>query len=163
MKIETLEDLFLMQLKDLYSAEKQILKALPKIIKNVTSSQLKSALEAHLKETEGQFDRLEKIADLLGKKLGGHACKAMQGLLEEGDEMIKEIEPGDVLDAALITACQRVEHYEIAAYGCARTHASLLGHSQVEKLLQETLDQEGAADKKLTKIAESRVNEAALR
>lgn len=163
MKIETLEDLFVMELKDLYNAEKQILKALPKIIKHTTSSELKSALEAHVKETEGQLERLEKISELLGKKLTGHACKAMEGLIKEGDELMKEIEMGDVLDAALIGACQRVEHYEMAGYGCARTYAGLLGHSQVQKLLQQTLDQEGDADKKLTKIAESRVNEAALR
>ncbi len=162
MKIETFEDLFIMELKDLYSAEKQILKALPKIIKHVTSSTLKTALENHLQETEGQLERLEKISELLDKKLTGHACKAMEGLIKEGDELMKEVEKGDVLDAGLIGACQRVEHYEIAGYGTARTYAGLLGQTEVQKLLQETLDQEGAADHKLTKIAESQVNSKAM-
>ena len=162
MKVKSMDDLLLLELKDLYSAEKQLLKALPKMAAKATNPQLKKALEKHLTETEGQVGRLDQIAGLLEVKLTGHACKAMEGLIAEGDELLKEIEPGDLLDAAMIGACNRVEHYEIASYGTARAFAQQLNHSQVVKLLQANLDEEGAADKTLTKIAESRVNEAAL-
>lgn len=163
MKVKSMDDLLLLELKDIYSAEKQILKALPKMAKSVTNAELKKALEKHVQETEGQVARLDEIASLLEVKLGGHACKGIEGLITEGDELLKEMEPGDLLDAAIIGACQRVEHYEMAAYGTARAFAEQLGQSKVAKLLQATLDEEGNTNKNLTKIAESRVNEAALR
>lgn len=160
MKVKSLDDLLVLELKDLYSAEKQIVKALPKIIKNVTNENLKKGLEKHLAETEGQVARLDDIALKLEVKLSGHVCKAMKGLLEEGDDVMGDVDPGPVLDAAIIGACQRVEHYEIAAYGTARAYAEQLGNKEVAKLLQETLDEEGNANKVLTK-ASTTVNQEA--
>jgi ferritin-like metal-binding protein YciE len=161
MKMKTLEDLFHHELKDLYSAEKQLLKALPKMAKAATNEDLREAFESHLEETEEQVNRLEKIFEELGLSTRGAKCPGMEGLIEEGKEiMAEDVEP-EVLDAALICSAQRVEHYEIAAYGCARTFAQQLGHSKIADLLQQTLDEEGAADEKLTQIAESRVNEEA--
>ncbi|WP_435011119.1 ferritin-like domain-containing protein [Tundrisphaera lichenicola] len=158
MKIDTLMKLYVEELRDLYSAEKQILKALPKMIKAATSPDLKAAFTAHLEETEGQVGRLEEIFQELGKKPTGKTCKAMQGLVEEGAELMGEdIEP-QVLDAGLIAAAQRVEHYEIAGYGTVRTYAKLLGEKQAMTLLQETLDEEGATDKKLSSLAEGGIN-----
>lgn len=162
MKFKSMDDLLLLELKDIYSAEKQIIKALPKMTKSVSDERLKKALEKHFAETEGQVERLDNIAKLLEVKLGGHLCKGMEGLITEGDELLKDLEPGDLLDAAIIGACQRVEHYEIASYGTARAFAEQLGHTQVAKILQQTLDEEGLTNKNLTKIAESRVNQAAL-
>jgi len=162
MKVKSMDDLLLLELKDIYSAEKQILKALPKMARNVTNAELKKALEKHVKETEGQVERLDEIAGLLEVKLTGHACKGIEGLITEGDELLKDMEPGDLLDAAIIGACQRVEHYEIAAYGTARAFAEQLGQAKVAKLLQATLDEEGDTNKNLTKIAEGRVNQAAM-
>lgn len=163
MKIKNMQDLFTMELKDLYSAEHQILKALPKVIKNVSSPELKKALENHLEETKVQAERLDKISEILGTKLTGHTCAAMKGLVEEGDELIKEIEEGDVRDAALIGACQRIEHYEMAGYGCAETYAELLGQPQIGELLKATLKEEGTANKKLNQIALQSVNLKAAR
>lgn len=157
MKMSTLEDLFVEELKDLYSAETQLTKALPKMATASASKQLKAGFEKHLKETEGQLDRLEKIFDELGVSPKGKKCKAMAGLIEEGAEVIEEDADDDVKDAALIAAAQRVEHYEIAGYGCVRTYASLLGNTRAANLLQQTLDEEGATDKALTKLAE-RIN-----
>jgi ferritin-like metal-binding protein YciE len=148
-------------MRDLYNAENQLLKALPKMAKRASTEELKEAFESHLEETHGQVARLEEIFERLGKKPTGKTCKAMQGLIEEGSEMMKEEGPDSVIDAGIIAAAQRVEHYEIAGYGVARTFASILGEDEAEDLLQETLDEEGAADEKLTEIAESIVNEEA--
>jgi ferritin-like metal-binding protein YciE len=159
MKTKGFIDLFELELKDLYSAEKQLTKALPKMAKAATNDDLKQAFETHLEETEGQIDRLEKIFKQLDISYARvEKCKAMEGLIEEGKEIMEEgLEP-DVLDAALICAAQKVEHYEIAGYGCARTFARQLGHEDVAELLQQTLDEEGSTDKKLTELAESVVN-----
>jgi ferritin-like metal-binding protein YciE len=149
------------QLKDLYSAENQLVKALPKMAKNATNDLLRTAFERHLEETRGHVARLEQIADELDITLRGKKCKGMEGLIEEGKEVMGEFED-DVLDAALIGAAQKVEHYEIAAYGTARTHANMLGLTKVARLLQQTLDEEGRTDKKLTDLAERVVNVEAL-
>lgn len=160
-KLKTLEDFFIEELKDLYSAEKQIIKALPKMIKGATSQELKDALQNHLEETENQVKRLADISQALGKGLTGKKCKAMEGLLEEGAELLEEEAEPAVMDAAIICACQKVEHYEIASYGCARTYAKLLGDSESQALLQETLDEEANADQTLTGIAD-KINIEAL-
>jgi ferritin-like metal-binding protein YciE len=155
MKLSSLEDLFVEELKDLYNAETQLLKALPKMAKAATSKQLKAGFEKHLKQTEGHVERLEQVFNDLEASPKGKKCKAMEGLVEEGAELIKEDAEPEVKDAALIAAAQRVEHYEIAGYGCVRTYAKLLGNSTAQKLLQQTLDEEGDTDKELTKLAES--------
>jgi ferritin-like metal-binding protein YciE len=149
------------QLKDLYSAENQIIKALPKMAKNATSEQLRVAFERHLEETRNHVARLEQIGEDMGITMRGKKCKGMEGLLEEGKEVMSEFED-DVLDAAMIGAAQKVEHYEIAAYGTARTHAAMLGLTKVARLLQQTLDEEGRTDKKLTDLAERVINREAL-
>lgn len=161
-KLKSLEDFLMEELKDLYSAEKQLTKALPKMAKAASSEELKSAFEEHLKETENQIARLDKISKLAGgRSLAGKKCKAMEGLVEEGKEIIEENATPAVLDAALIAAAQKVEHYEIASYGCAKTYARLLGYDEVVSLLEETEEEEAAADEKLTEIAES-INAEAL-
>ena len=154
-------ELFEDQIKDLYSAEKQIVAALPKMAKNTTNPQLKAAFLKHLEETKGHVARLEQIADELGFSPRGKKCKGAEGLIEEGKEAMEEFED-DTLDAALIGAAQRVEHYEIAAYGTARAHAELLGFTKAARLLQQTLDEETRTDKKLSQLAESIVNVEAL-
>jgi ferritin-like metal-binding protein YciE len=156
-----LHDLFEDQIKDLYSAENQILKALPKMAKNATNPQLRTAFERHLEETRGHVTRLEQIAAELDFTPKGKKCKGAEGLIEEGKEVMEEFED-ETLDAGLIGAAQRVEHYEIAGYGTARTHAELLGYKKAARLLQQTLDEEERTDKKLTQIAESVVNVEAL-
>lgn len=161
MKLASLDDLFLHELRDLYSAERQLTRALPKMAKAANSPKLKQAFADHLKETEGQVERLEQIFDLLGKSSRGPACKAMEGLVEEGSELIKEDAAADVKDAALIGAAQRVEHYEIAGYGTARTYAEMLGHAEAARLLEETLAEEKTADDKLTDLAMSGINQRA--
>jgi len=162
MKTKGFQDLLELELKDLYSAEKQITKALPKMAKAATNDDLKAAFETHLEETEGQIERLEQIFKQLDISFARvEKCKAMEGLIEEGKEIMEEDLEPEVLDAALICAAQKVEHYEIAGYGCARTFAQQLGHADVADLLQETLDEEGTTDKKLTEIAESVVNQEA--
>jgi ferritin-like metal-binding protein YciE len=158
MKLNTLEDLLLHELKDLYSAENQLVKALPKMAKAASNAELKAAFEEHLEQTVGQVERLDQIAEKLGKKLTGHKCKAMEGLIEEGSELISEDAAESVRDAGLIGAAQRVEHYEIAGYGTARTFAELLGHSEIAELLEETLDEEKETDENLTELATSAVN-----
>lgn len=160
-KLKSLEDFFVEELKDLYNAEKQILKALPKMIKAASSEELKNAFQNHLEETQNQVQRLEQISKKIGKSLNGKKCKAMEGLLEEGKEIMQEDAEPTVKDAALIAAAQKVEHYEIASYGCARTYARLMNDVDSADLLQETLDEEGNADKTLTEIAES-INVEAL-
>ena len=162
MKLESLEDLFEHLLKDLYSAEKQITRALPKLAKAVDSPDLAEALESHLEETKGQVDRLDRIFKELDVSPGRKKCVGMEGLLEEGSELVSEEPDPAVLDAGVITAAQRVEHYEIAAYGTAVEWARLLGYGKAEKLLQETLDEESAANEKLTMLAEQGINEAAM-
>lgn len=162
MKAKGFSDLFELELKDLYSAEKQLTKALPKMAKASTNDELRQAFESHLQETEGQIERLETIFKQLDISFSRvEKCKAMEGLIEEGKEIMEEDLAPDVLDAALICAAQKVEHYEIAGYGCARTFAQQLGHEDIADLLQETLDEEGNADKKLNDIAESVVNQEA--
>jgi ferritin-like metal-binding protein YciE len=155
MSVENLQELLVDELKDLYSAEKQIVRALPKLAKAATSPELKEALLNHLEETKGQVERLEQISGLVGKKLTGKTCAGMKGVLEEGSEVLEDTDKGAVRDAALISASQRVEHYEMAGYGAARDFANLLGLSDVASLLEGTLEEEKAADKKLTSIAAS--------
>lgn len=158
MKLKTLEDLLLHELKDLYSAENQLVKALPKMAKAATHPDLKAAFTEHLDQTEGHVDRLDEISELVGKKLTGHKCKAMEGLIEEGSDLIAEDAEDSVRDAGLIGAAQRVEHYEIAAYGTARALATLLGKDEIAELLAETLAEEKETDEKLTELAESAIN-----
>ena len=157
----TMEELFVDELKDLYSAEKQITKALPKIAKGVTSEELKQALLDHLEETNGQVARLEQVFGILGKRPAGKTCIGMKGVLEEGSEMLEDTEKGEVRDAGVISAAQRVEHYEMAGYGSARAFAKLLGQSEIADLLEQTLEEEKAADKKLTSISKQ-VNSGAM-
>lgn len=152
MNVDTMEKLLTEELKDLYSAEKQITRALPKMAKKATSDQLRQAFETHLKETEGQIERLDRVFEILGKASSAKTCKAMQGLIEEGSEQMQELE-GEILDAALICAAQKVEHYEMAGYGSVRTWAQLLGQKEIADLLQRTLDEEGEADHKLTQLS----------
>ena|SRR5687767_7850037 len=156
-----LEELLQDELKDLYSAEKQIIQALPRMIKASESPDLKRAFERHLEETRRQVERLDQIGAELDMKMTGKKCKGMEGLITEGKEMIQELDEEN-MDAGLIGAAQKVEHYEIAAYGTARTHAELLGMRRVAKLLQQTLDEEGATDKKLTALAETVANVEAV-
>lgn len=160
--LETLEDLFVEQLKDLYNAENQLTKALPKMAKAATSPELKKAFQMHLAQTEEHVNRLEQVFEALGEKAKGKVCHAMKGLIEEGSEAIKEDADPAVKDAALIAAAQRVEHYEMAGYGTVRTFAESLGHEGAVKLLQKTLDEEGECNKLLTRIAETNVNEMAM-
>jgi ferritin-like metal-binding protein YciE len=161
MSLKTLQDLYKEELKDIYSAENQLIKALPNVAKGSTDPKLQKAIRDHLGQTEQHAKRIEDIfKDLEGKPAGKH-CKAMEGLLEEGAEVLKEDGADEVRDAALIGAAQRVEHYEMAAYGTARAHAELLGYSEHAKILQMTLDEEEAANDKLTEIAESSVNQHA--
>jgi ferritin-like metal-binding protein YciE len=162
MKMPTAAKLLEDQLKDLYSAETQLVKALPKIAKKASSPGLKEAITSHLEETKHQVERLDEIGQILGIKLSGKKCKAMVGLIEEGGEILEAEGPGPVIDAALIAAAQRVEHYEISAYGSARALAGHLGHENVVELLQETLDEEAAADEKLTSLSEGEVLPSAI-
>ena len=155
MKLNTIEDLLLHELKDLFSAENQLVKALPKMAKAATNPDLKAGFEEHLEQTQGHVERLEEIAEIIGKKLTGHKCKAMEGLVEEGSELISEDAEDSVRDAGLIGAAQRVEHYEIAGYGTARALAQKLGHEDIAELLEQTLDEEKETDEKLTELAES--------
>jgi ferritin-like metal-binding protein YciE len=160
--VETIDELLLDELKDLYSAEKQITKSLPKLARAATSPELKQAFQSHLQETEGQIERLDRIFEILGKSPKGKMCHGMKGVLEEGSEVLSETEKGAVRDAALISAAQRVEHYEMAGYGCVREYARILGKKEIASLLDDTLKEEEAADKKLGTIAKQ-VNQAATR
>jgi ferritin-like metal-binding protein YciE len=162
MKLKTLHDLYVDELKDLYNAEHQLLSALPKMAKAASDTRLAKAFTDHLAQTKNQVDRLEEIFKKLDVGPKGKTCQAMKGLLEEGKEAIDHDAEETVRDAALIAAAQRVEHYEMAGYGCVRTFARLLGEDQAADLLQETLDEEGAADKKLTKLAETVINAEAI-
>lgn len=156
--LKSLDDLLLKELRDLYSAEKQLLRALPKMAKAATSEALAIAFTEHLEVTEKQVERLDSIFEQLEKSSRGPKCAAMEGLIEEGSELMEEEADPAVMDAGLIAAAQRVEHYEMAGYGCARTFARLLGYDKIADMLQETLDEEGQADKDLTALAESEIN-----
>lgn len=157
-----LQELLVDELKDIYNAENQIIKALPKMAKAASSPELKRAFERHLEETKRQVERLDQIGEALDVRMTGKKCKGMEGLIEEGKEIMSEDLEEDALDAGLIGAAQKVEHYEIAAYGTARAHANMLGLNKIAKLLQQTLDEEGATDKKLTQLAESIINVEAV-
>jgi len=163
MKIESLKTLLEEELKDIYSAEKQLVRALPKMVKRASSQDLKSALQEHLDVTKFQIERLEEVFQSLGKTPKAKTCKAMQGLIEEATGIMEEDAEDAVLDAGIIGAAQKVEHYEIASYGTVRTWARLCGENAAAELLQETLDEEGEADKKLSELAENFVNPEANR
>lgn len=157
-KIKSLHDLFVHELRDLYSAEKQLLKALPKMAKAATHEELKEGFEQHLSQTEEHVTRLEEIFEKLGVSSRGEKCAAMEGLIEEGKKIMEEDISDNVLDAALIAAAQRVEHYEIAGYGTAKTFAEILGQDEAVDLLEQTLDEEKETDVKLTELAENNIN-----
>ncbi len=160
--MDTLNALLEEQLQDLYNAENQLTKALPKMAKKASNAGLQAAFKSHLDETKGQIERLKEIGEELGiKKLTGKVCKAMKGLIEEGAEVLEEDGDDAVIDAALIAAAQRVEHYEIAAYGTVRAIADQLGHTKVSKLLSQTLKEESACDEKLTKLSVDKILPAA--
>jgi ferritin-like metal-binding protein YciE len=159
--MESLEDLMHDELKDIYDAEKQLTKALPKLAKKASNDQLRQAIEQHLQETQGHVERLEQIFEQLGMPARGKKCDAMKHLIEEGNDMIAEADEEAVRDAVMIASAQKVEHYEIASYGTLRTWANMLGKNDAAALLEETLEEEKEADMKLTSIAESVVNERA--
>lgn len=162
MSMESMDDLLLDELKDLYSAEKQITKALPKLAKAAASEELKEAFESHLEETKGHVERLDQIFERLGKSPRGKTCRGMQGVIEEGSEILEESGKGALRDAALISAAQRVEHYEMAGYGSVREYANMLGQKEIASLLEQTLEEEKAADKKLNGISK-KINPQATR
>jgi len=162
MKIESMENLFIEQLQDLYDAEKRLVKALPKMADEATAPELQQAFRSHLQQTQGHVSRLEVVFQQLGKEAKTKTCDAMKGLIEEGEDVISDIERSLLRDAGLIAAANRVEHYEIAAYGSARTFAQTLGLDQAASLLQATLAEEKEADAKLTSLAESMINDEAL-
>ena len=161
MERNTLRELYVDELRDIYDAEKQLIKALPKMAKAATSTDLRTGFEEHLEQTKEHARRLEQIFTALGEKSTGKKCKAMQGLVEEGGEMIEEDFEGEVKDAGLISAAQRVEHYEIAAYGTVRTYANILEEDEAVELLERTLEEEKETDQKLTELAEGINAEAA--
>lgn len=161
MPIRSAEDLFLNELKDIYSAEKQAVRAYPRLAKVVQSQQLKAAMQLHLEQTKGQIERLDRIFEQLDKRATGKTCEGMKGLLAEGAQHADEIEPGPVLDAALLGALQKVEHYEIAAYGTVVAFAQGMGESEIQQLLQQTLEEEKQTDAKLTEVSTG-VNQQAM-
>jgi ferritin-like metal-binding protein YciE len=161
MSVATAEELFVEELKDIYSAEKQAVKAYPRLTKAVQSEELKEAMQEHLEQTKGQVERLERIFEILDKRSSGKTCEGMKGLVQEAQSLVEEIENGPVLDAAIIGALQRVEHYEIAAYGTVATLAEAMGQEEVKELLGETLEEEKETDERLTQVAQS-VNSEAL-
>eukprot|EP01013_Petalomonas_cantuscygni_P023436 TRINITY_DN44899_c0_g1_i1.p1 TRINITY_DN44899_c0_g1~~TRINITY_DN44899_c0_g1_i1.p1 ORF type:complete len:164 (+),score=5.56 TRINITY_DN44899_c0_g1_i1:2-493(+) len=162
MNMKQLKDLFEHQLKDLFSAESQIIEALPEMAKNANDAKLKEAFKSHLEETKEQRSRLEKICDELGISPKGEKCKAMEGLIKEAKSFIDEAESDEVMDAGLIAEAQRVEHYEISGYGTAVRYAKQLGHDDIAKTLQKTLDEEYDADNKMDKLAEGKINKKAM-
>jgi len=162
MKLDTLQTLYINELKDLYNAEGQLLKALPKMAKGASSEELKDAFEKHLEQTKTHVERLEEVFEELGETPKGKTCRAMKGLIEEGAEVLKEEGEESVIDAGIIVAAQKVEHYEIASYGSVRTFAQLLGKDRSADLLQTTLDEESEANELLNKLAEDIVNPEAL-
>lgn len=159
--MKTMDEFMEHTVQDLYSAEKQALEAMPQIMERVQNDELKQAFTVHQRETQQQVQRLEQIAQQLGIEPEGETCQAMQGLIKEAQSLLSELEPGALADAAIIGAAQKMEHYEIACYGTARTLAQEAGQQQVADLLEQTLKEEKAADEKLTKIATSRINEKA--
>ncbi|WP_426284621.1 ferritin-like domain-containing protein [Luteibacter sp. E-22] len=161
MAVKTIEDLFIHELSDIYSAEKQLTKALPRLARAATAPELKQAFETHLEETQGQVERIDQIVDALGIRLKRIKCAAMEGLVEEGKEVIEEVEAGALRDAALIGGAQKVEHYEIASYGTLSAIAKQLGYQDAVPLLQATLKEEKATDEKLTILAEQVGNQRA--
>lgn len=163
MSVKTVEDLFVHELSDIYSAEKQLTKALPKMARATQDPQLAEAFTMHLEETQGQIERIDQVVELTGIRLKRIKCAAMEGLVEEGKEIIDEVEKGPVRDAALIGAAQKVEHYEIASYGTLCVLAEQLGHKDAVKLLKETLAEEKATDEKLSTLALRRTNEKAVK
>ena len=162
MKLDTLKTLYLNELRDLYNAENQLVKALPKMAKAASSDELKEAFEKHLEQTKTHVERLEEVFEDLDEKPTGKTCRAMKGLIEEGSEILEEDGEESVLDAGIIVAAQKVEHYEIASYGSVRTFAELLGKDKSAQLLQTTLDEESEANEKLNELAEGIVNPEAL-
>lgn len=163
MKIDNMEKLFLAEIEDLYDCEKRLTKALPKMAKASTSPELRQAFESHLRETQGHVERLERVFSEMGKSPKAETCEAIKGLIEEGEQMISNTDQSPLRDAGVIAAANRVEHYEIAAYGSARTFAQTLGLSSAVSLLEQTLEEEKKADKKLTELAETMINMEALR
>ncbi len=161
-KLRTLDDLFQEQLKDLYSAETQLVAALPKMAARAKDSMLKQAFESHLRETQMQVQRLDQIGSQMGFDLGGHTCQAMKGLIKEGEEMMAEDAEPEARDAGLIACAQRIEHYEISGYGTAHHFAERLGHTQAAGLLAQTLSEEQNADTKLNNLAKSSINAKAM-
>lgn len=157
-EFHSIDDLLIDQMADLYDAEQRLTKALPKMAEAAGDAALKAAFRSHLKETEGHVNRLERAFKAVGKEAKGETCAAMKGLISEGEDVVNAKGDADVKDAALIAAAQRVEHYEIAAYGCIRNFALRAGHEEVARLMQETLDEEKHADGKLTELAEAAVN-----
>jgi ferritin-like metal-binding protein YciE len=156
--MQNLEDLLKEDLKDVLHAENQIVKALPKMIKKTSNAELKDAMATHLEETKGHVERVEQVMELLGMPVRGKTCKAMQGIIEEGKEVMEEDAEDDVMDAALIGAAQKVEHYEIATYGTLCTYAEMLGLKEAKRLLGQNLEEEKMTDQKLTALAESVIN-----
>jgi ferritin-like metal-binding protein YciE len=163
MAVKSVQDLLVEELRDIYHAEKQLVKALPKMAKSSKSDKLRQAFESHLEETKGQVERLEMVFDKLDVPARAKRCEAMIGLIEEAQEMMEEIKTPEVLDAALIGAAQKVEHYEIASYGTVHALAEALGNQEAAQLLNQTLEEEKSADQKLNQIALSEVNKTALR
>lgn len=161
MALETLRDLFLNELRDMYHAEKQLVRALPRMAKAADSAELRQAIEKHLGETENQVQRLEGVFQSIGETARAKACKGMAGIVEEGKEMLEEDGQEPVIDAAIIAAAQKVEHYEIASYGCLITYADLLGEREASRLLKQNLAEEEATDKALSQLAERSINQAA--
>jgi ferritin-like metal-binding protein YciE len=162
MTVKSVNDLLLDELRDIYHAEKQLVRALPKMAKKAKSDELRQAFEHHLEETKGQVERLDQVFQHLDARSSGKRCEAMEGLIEEAKEMMEEIVTPEVLDAAMIAAAQKVEHYEIASYGSVHALAEALGQKEAARLLEETLNEEKAADQKLNQIALSGVNQLAL-
>jgi len=163
MTTKTMDNLFHDMLKDIYYAEKKILKALPKMAKGAQSPKLKAAFEKHREETEGQIERLEQIFEIIGKRVQGKTCEAINGILEEGEEVLEEYKGSDAIDAGLVASAQAVEHYEMARYGTLKCWAEMLGLKDAVKLLDATLQQEMKTDEDLTKLANPQINEKALK
>jgi ferritin-like metal-binding protein YciE len=163
MKLDTLQKLYTEELRDLYNAENQLLKALPKMAKAASSEELKDAFEKHLEQTKGHVERLEQVFEDLDERPKGKTCRAMKGLIQEGSELLEQDCDESVRDAGIIVAAQKVEHYEIAGYGSARTFAHLLGQNKAAELLQTTLDEESETNELLTRLAESIINPEAVR
>lgn len=161
-KQKTLDDLFYDTLKDIYYAERKIVKALPKMAKGAESPELKAAFEKHREETEGQIERLQQVFEIIGKRAQGKTCEAIEGIIAEGEEILDEYKGTAALDAGLIGSAQAVEHYEITRYGTLRRWAGLLGHEDAKKLLEQTLEEESRTDEDLTRLADARANQEAI-